>query len=86
MSGAKTDFDAERYAALERLWLALNDRERTRIGYNPAVADACEELRRLERRRDLTAKDAEDAEENQEEYTGERAGGAEKCEAQRSGW
>jgi hypothetical protein len=38
----------ERYGALERLWRALRDRENTRIGYNPAVAEACEELRRLD--------------------------------------
>ena len=53
---ATNGIPVERYRALERLWRALSDRENTRIGYNPAVTDACEELRRLDRRaRDLEA-------------------------------
>jgi hypothetical protein len=39
----------ERYLALESLWRALRDRDNMRIGYNPAVTEACEELRRLDR-------------------------------------
>jgi hypothetical protein len=39
-----------RFLALERLCRALRDRGNTRIGYNPAVAEACEELRKLDRK------------------------------------
>jgi hypothetical protein len=42
-----------RQAALEKLWSALKDRENTKIGYNPAVPDACAELRRLEKAQGL---------------------------------
>jgi len=38
-----------RCVALEALWRALSDSENTRIGYNPAVAEACEALRRMDR-------------------------------------
>jgi hypothetical protein len=37
-----------RCVALEALWRALSDSENTRIGYNPAVAEACEVLRRMD--------------------------------------
>ncbi len=42
-----------RCVALERLWKALSDSENMRIGYNPAVAEACEVLRRMDRRKTL---------------------------------
>ncbi len=42
-----------RCVALESLWRALSDSENMRIGYNPAVAEACEVLRRMDRRKTL---------------------------------
>jgi len=42
-----------RCVALQALWRALSDSENMRIGYNPAVAEACEVLRRMDRRKTL---------------------------------
>lgn len=38
-----------RILALEAIWSALKDRAGFRLGYNPAVATACDNLRELER-------------------------------------
>lgn len=40
---------AKRILALEALWSALKDRAGFRLGYNPAVATACDNLSELER-------------------------------------
>jgi len=47
--GARGCCLSARCVALQALWRALSDSESTRIGYNPAVAEACEALRRMDR-------------------------------------
>jgi hypothetical protein len=49
LSEARQCCSSARCQVLEALWRALSDSGNMRIGYNPAVADACEALRRMDR-------------------------------------